>query len=145
MVTIVWHPTGSQVIDVLLNGCKFNSSHSQNEILGSLSEWRNEQAGAVSRRLIAHADNGRPHHGDTAAASRKFMEENGMTRASVQRDLTRRTWHRLVFGLLCCVRHCPRGQSFEAAGELFSSIEAVLTGREEFGAAATHTEAYRTS
>jgi hypothetical protein len=54
MVTIVWNPTGLHVMRVLRNGCKFNSSYSQNEILGPLPEWRNEQADATSRRLIIY-------------------------------------------------------------------------------------------
>jgi hypothetical protein len=47
MVTIVWNPTGFHGIRVLPSECKFNSSYYQNEILGQLSEWRSEQAGAV--------------------------------------------------------------------------------------------------
>jgi hypothetical protein len=57
MVTIVWNPTGFHVIRVLPKGCKFNSSDSRNEILGPLSEWRSEQAGAAAQTLIVHADN----------------------------------------------------------------------------------------
>jgi hypothetical protein len=80
MVTIVWNPTGFHGRRLLPSGCKFNSSYYRNEIPIPLSDWRSEQAGAGSRRLMVHVDNARTH---TAAvtASQKFMEENGMIRA----------------------------------------------------------------
>jgi hypothetical protein len=40
MIIIVWNPTGFHLIRVIPNGCKFNSSYYQSEILGPLSEWR---------------------------------------------------------------------------------------------------------
>jgi hypothetical protein len=83
MITIVWNPTGFHVIQVLPSRYKCNSSYYQNEILGPLSEWQSEQAGAASRRLIVHADNPRPHiHIAAAATSQKFMDENAMIKAS---------------------------------------------------------------
>jgi hypothetical protein len=96
MVTIVWNPTGFHVMRILPSECKFNSSYYQNEILGTLSEWRSEPAGVASHRLIVHADNARGHTA-AAAASQKFMEENMMIRASIQPDLSRRMSHRVTF------------------------------------------------
>jgi hypothetical protein len=79
MFTIVRNPTGFQVIRVLPSGCKLNSSYYQNEMFGPLSEWRSEQDGAASRRLIVHADKAGPPTA-AAAASQKGMEENEMIR-----------------------------------------------------------------
>jgi transposase len=71
----------------------------------------------------------RPDRTHTAAAPEQFMEENGMIRAPHPRyspDLTPSDFY--LFGY---VKHCLRGQSFETADELFSSIEAVLRGIEK--------------
>jgi histone-lysine N-methyltransferase SETMAR len=70
--------------------------------------------------LIVHADNARPHTA-AAAASQQFMEENEMARAThppYSPDLAPSDFY--LFG---CMKHCLRGQSFEAADELFSAIE----------------------
>jgi hypothetical protein len=56
------------------------------------------------------------------------MEENGMIRAPhppYSPDLALSDFY-----LFDCVKQCLRGQSFETADELFSSIEAVLRGIE---------------
>jgi hypothetical protein len=57
------------------------------------------------------------------------MEENGMIRAPYppySSDLAHSDFY--LFGYM---RHCLRGQSFEAADELFSAVEAVLGGLEK--------------
>jgi hypothetical protein len=78
MITMIWNLSGFHLIRILPNGCKFKNNYYQRKILEPFSEWRREQAGGASRQLIVHADNPRPH---TAAASQKFMEENGLERA----------------------------------------------------------------
>jgi hypothetical protein len=98
--------------------CKFNSSYSQSGILEPLSEWRSGQAGAAGGTLMVHADNARPH---TGATSQQFMEENGMARAPHQpysQNLAPSDFYLIGF-----MKHCLRGQSVEAADELFSAIE----------------------
>jgi hypothetical protein len=62
-------------------------------------------------------------HTAAAAASQKFMEENWMIKAfhpPYSSDLAPSDFY--LFGY---VKHCLRGQSFETADKLFSSIEAV--------------------
>jgi hypothetical protein len=95
MITIVcvWNPTGFHVTCALPKGCKFNSSYYQSDIIGPLSEWPSEQAGAASATLIVHADNARLHTA-AAAASQQFMEENEMARPFTHR--TRRILHPLT-------------------------------------------------
>jgi hypothetical protein len=78
MITIVWDPSGFNLIGVLPSGHKLNSSYSRKEILEPLSEWRRAQAGRAGRKLIVHADTACPQ---TAAASHEFMDENGLERA----------------------------------------------------------------
>jgi hypothetical protein len=127
MVTIIWNPTGFHIIGVLPNGCNFNSSYhiQENETLGSLSEWRSEQAGAASRRLIDHLTT--PdliEH--TAAASQKDHGRERDDRSPhppYSPDLAPSD-----FSLFDYVKHCLRGQSFEAVDEFFSFIEVVLRG-----------------
>jgi hypothetical protein len=125
MVAIVWNPSGFHLIGVLPSKCKFNSSYHRREILEPLSEWRREQAGGASRKLIVHADNARPH---IAAASQEFMEENGLERAihtPYAPDLAPSDFY-----LFSHVKHCLRGQSFETVDELVLVIDAVSRGIE---------------
>jgi hypothetical protein len=114
MVTIVWNLRGIQIIRVLPNGCTFDSSYYQSEMPKPFSERRSGQAGAAGGTLIVHADNTRRH---TAAESQQFMEENMMVRAPYppySPDLTPSDFD--LFGL---IKHCLRGQSFEAFDALF--------------------------
>jgi hypothetical protein len=127
MVTIVCDSRGFHMIRVPPSECKFNSSYYQSEIVGPLSEWRSEQAGAASRRLIGHLTTpSRIQHPAAAEASQKFIEENAMVReprpaGPESPDLASSDLY--IFG---DVKQGLRRQSFETADELFSSIEAVL-------------------
>jgi hypothetical protein len=131
IVTIVWTSAGFHGIRVLPSGRKFTSTYyiQQNEMLGPLLEWRSEQAGAASRRLSVHADNARLY---TAAgpASQKFMEENAMIRVTHPVRPYSLDSARSDFCLFGNVKHCLRGESCEAANELFSLTEAILRGTE---------------
>jgi hypothetical protein len=127
MIIAVRNPTGFHSMRVLPSGCKFNSSYHQNERLRSLSEWRSEQAGAASRRFMVHVDNARPH-ARTAATSQKYMEENGMMKAPHPHYSPGLS--PFEFCLFDYVKHCLRGRSFEAAGELFSARELISMGME---------------
>jgi hypothetical protein len=40
MLTVVWNPNLFHLIDVLPNGCKFNTSYYVNNVLRRFSEWR---------------------------------------------------------------------------------------------------------
>jgi hypothetical protein len=78
MLTIVGNSSGFYFIDVLSNGCKFNASHDLTNILGPLADWRIVQGWQSNRRLMIHADNGRPH---VATMTEQFLEQNAMKRA----------------------------------------------------------------
>jgi hypothetical protein len=56
MLTIVWHPTGFQVISILSNGIKFNADHYITDVFIPLAEWRKTRVGRTNRKLILHAD-----------------------------------------------------------------------------------------
>jgi hypothetical protein len=124
MVTIVWNPTGFHVIRVLPKGCKSNSSYYQSEIFEPLSEWRSGQAGAAGGTLIVHADNARPHTAHRSGIiSQQFMEEKRMARAHHPPSPYSPDLALSGFCLFDYMKHCLRGQSFEAANELFPAIE----------------------
>jgi hypothetical protein len=127
LVTIAWNPNGFHLIHLLPSGCKFNSSYYRREILELDSEWGREQIGDAGRKLIVHADNARSH---TAAASQEFMEENGRERAihpPHSSDLAPSDFYLIIH-----VKHCLRGQSFEAADEFFLAIDVILRGPEKW-------------
>jgi hypothetical protein len=134
MVTIVclWNPTGFHGIHVLPKGYKFNSSYHQSEIFDLLSEWRSGQAGVAGGTLIVHADNACPHTGTPTQqrqqqqhhiTSQQFMEENRMARAPHPPSPYSPHLAPSDFYLFGYMKHCLRGQSFEAANEHFSAIE----------------------
>jgi hypothetical protein len=78
MVTIVWNPHGFHFIQVLEKGCKFNAAYCIAEILKPLSKWRSIKATGNERKLLAHADNARPH---TANLSTQYFKEHRMKSA----------------------------------------------------------------
>jgi hypothetical protein len=78
MLIIVWNPTGFHVIKVLGAGCKFNTILYITEVLSPLAEWHSNQVAASDRKLVAQADNARPH---TARISLTFLDENHVTKS----------------------------------------------------------------
>jgi transposase len=126
MVTIVWNPNGFHLIDGLSNGSKFNPKYDTNKILSRVSEWRQEQRGGATRRLIVHADNATPH---TAAISTSFLEENGMTKAHhplYSPDLAPSDFY--LFGY---IKRNLSGTSFDEREELLSAIVDILDSVEK--------------
>jgi hypothetical protein len=75
IITIVWNPGGLHLIKLLPKGLKFNASYDVTQILDPFSVWRGTQIGRTNRKLIAHADNARPH---TAKVVLDFMERSVM-------------------------------------------------------------------
>jgi hypothetical protein len=61
------------LIKVLETGRKFNTGYYIAEILEPLSQWRSIEAVGNERKLLAHADNVRPH---TAKLSTQYFNEN---------------------------------------------------------------------
>jgi hypothetical protein len=61
MVTIVWNLSGFHFINVLSNGCKFNTSHYVTNILLPVANWRTVQARGSNRKVIMHADKALGH------------------------------------------------------------------------------------
>jgi hypothetical protein len=51
MRTIIWNPSGFNLINVLPKGFKFNASFYVTQILGLLSDWRRTQLGRTNRKL----------------------------------------------------------------------------------------------
>jgi hypothetical protein len=80
MITIVWNPSGFQLIKLLLKGFKVNASYYVTQILDPLSVWRGTQIGGTNRKLIVHADNARPH---TAKVTLVFMERNAIKKVHI--------------------------------------------------------------
>jgi histone-lysine N-methyltransferase SETMAR len=78
MFTLVWNSGSFHLVNILPKGFKFNASYYVTQILDPLSKWRRTQVGRINRRLIAHADNARPH---TAKMTSQFMEQNSMQMA----------------------------------------------------------------
>jgi hypothetical protein len=78
MLIIVWNPGGFHVVNILPKGFKFNASYDVTQILDPLSKWRRTQVGRTNRKLVMHADNGRPH---MVKMTPQFMEQNSMQRA----------------------------------------------------------------
>jgi hypothetical protein len=77
MLTMVWNPGGFQLVNILPRGFKFNASYYVTQILGPPSKWRRTQVGRTNRKLIVHADSGRPY---TAKMTSQFMEQNSLQR-----------------------------------------------------------------
>jgi hypothetical protein len=126
MVTIVWNPNGFHLIDVLPNGSQFNPKYYTNKILSRVSEWRQEQRGGATRRLIVHADNVRPH---TAAISTSFLEQNGMTKAHHPPDSPDLAPY--DFYLVGYMKRNLSGTSFDEGEELPSAIVDILDSIEK--------------
>jgi histone-lysine N-methyltransferase SETMAR len=131
MITIVWNPRGFYLIHVLPSRRKCNNSYHRRarKIFEPLSEWRCGQAGGAGRKLKIDRPCQQHTPAHTTAASQEFMEENGLERAihpPYSPHLAPSDFH-----LFKHVKHCLRGQSFEAADELFLAIDAVLKGTEK--------------
>jgi hypothetical protein len=71
MPIMVWNPGDFHLLNILPKGFKFNASYYVTQILDPLSKWRRAHVGRNNRKLIAHADNARPH---TAKMTSQFME-----------------------------------------------------------------------
>jgi hypothetical protein len=63
MVAIVWNwnPSGFHVVKSLSKWSKFNAQYYINNILVAISDWRRLGRRTQQRKLLLHADNGRPH------------------------------------------------------------------------------------
>jgi hypothetical protein len=126
MLTIVWNTRGFHLIKVLEKGRKFNTSHYITQILEPLSQWRSIGPTGNERKLLVHADNGRPH---TAKPSTQYFNENRMKSAShppYSPDLAP-----LDFYLFGYVKRCLAGLSFENVDQLLAGVENVLDGIEK--------------
>jgi hypothetical protein len=93
MLTIVWNPSGFNLINVLPKWFKFNASFYVTQILGPLSDWCRTQVGRTNRKLWAHADNARPH---TVTVTLQFMQQSAMRKAPHPIPHTHPIWHPLI-------------------------------------------------
>jgi hypothetical protein len=119
--TIVWNPSGFHLINVLLNGCKFNASHYETDILGPVVDWRTVQARESNRKLIIHPDNARLH---VATMTQQFLEQNAMKKAphpAYSPDLAP-----LDFCLFGNVKKLLAGQEFSDGEALLGAINEIL-------------------
>jgi hypothetical protein len=126
MLTIVWNPHGFHLTKVLEKGRKFNAGDYIAEILTPLSQWRSIEAAGNERKLLAHADNARPH---TAKLLTQYFNENRMKLAPYpphSPDLMPSD-----FDLFEYAKRCLAGLSFEDAGQILAAGEAVLEGIEK--------------
>jgi hypothetical protein len=55
------------LIKVLEKGRKFNADYYIAEMLGPSSQWHSIEAAGNERKLLVHADNGRPHIAELSA------------------------------------------------------------------------------
>jgi hypothetical protein len=78
MATIVWNPSGFHVVKALPRPRKFNARYHTNNILVTLSDWRQLSRRTQQTKLWPHADNARPQ---TAIVSTDDITLNEMKRA----------------------------------------------------------------
>jgi histone-lysine N-methyltransferase SETMAR len=120
VLTIVWNPRGLHLIKVLEKGRKFNAGYYIAEILGPLSQWRSTEAAGNERKLLAHADNARPH---AAKLSTQYFNENRIKSAPhppYSPDLRPSDFYSFWY-----VKKCIAGLSFQDADRLLAALEGV--------------------
>jgi hypothetical protein len=76
MLTVAWNYSGFHYMPALAKGLRFNVGSYGTETLERIKKWLKGQGACSSRKLIAHADNGRAH---MAKLSTDFMNANKMT------------------------------------------------------------------
>jgi hypothetical protein len=90
-----------------------------------VAKWTSRRSRWNIGTLIVHADNAGPHTRSSGSGSgitsQQFKEENGMARAPHPSSLYSPDLAPSDFYLFGYMKHCPRGQSFEADDELFSA------------------------
>jgi histone-lysine N-methyltransferase SETMAR len=121
MLTIIWNPQKSHLINVLPKGCKFNAGYYIIELLSPLSDWRRTQQRRTDRKLLIDADNAYPH---IVQASRDFLEVYGMKQVPhppYSSNLTPTDFY--VFGH---VKNCLAGASFADVDELLEAVMTIL-------------------
>jgi histone-lysine N-methyltransferase SETMAR len=126
MLTIFGNPRRFHLIKVLEKGHGFNTDYYIAEILEPLSQWRSIEAVDNERKLLVHADNGRPH---TAKLLTQYFNGNRMKSAPhppYLPDLVPSDFY--LFGY---VKRCLAGLSFEDADQLLAAVEGVLEGTEK--------------
>jgi histone-lysine N-methyltransferase SETMAR len=102
-------------------GCKFNAGYCVAEIFEPLSQWRSIEAAGNEQKVLAHADNVRPH---TAKLSTQYINENRMKSAPhlpYSPDLAPSDFY--LFGY---AKRYLAGLSFENADQLVAEVESVL-------------------
>jgi hypothetical protein len=99
------------LIKVLEKGRKFNAGYYIVEISEPLSQWRSIGAVGKEPKLLAHADNARPH---TAKLPTQYFNQNRMK--SVPHPPYSPDLAPLDFYLFGYVKRCFAGLSFEDAG-----------------------------
>jgi hypothetical protein len=105
-------------------GRKLNAGYCIADILEPLSQWRLIEAAGNERKLLVHADNGRPH---TAKLSIQYFNENQMKSAPhppYSSDLASSDFY--LFGY---IKRCLASLSFE--DQLLAAVEGVLEGIEK--------------
>jgi hypothetical protein len=126
MLTIVWNPRGFHLIKVLEKGCKSNTGYYIAEISEPLSQWRSIGAAGNERKLLVHADNGRPH---TAKSSTQYFNESRMKSAPYppySHDLAPSDSYLFEY-----VKRCLASLAFEDADQPLAPGEGVLEGIEK--------------
>jgi histone-lysine N-methyltransferase SETMAR len=123
MLMIVWNRRGFHLIKVLEEGRKFNAGYYLAEILKPLSQWRSIKIAGNERKLLVHADNGRPH---IAKLLTQYFNENLMK--SAPRPPYSPNLAPSDFYLFRYVKRCLAGLSFEDEDQLLAAVEGILEG-----------------
>jgi hypothetical protein len=77
IVTIVWNPSGFQVVKILPKWSKFNAQYYTNNILVAIPDWRRLSGRTQQSKLWLDADNAPPH---TATVSTDYITRDEMKR-----------------------------------------------------------------